>query len=52
MAQDQPKLADEMQKMAYEPLLPIEKKLIVWSLSLGIVLLVALVLISRVFIHT
>jgi hypothetical protein len=40
-----------MQKMPYEPLLPIEKKLIVWSLSLGIVLLVVLVLISRTFIH-
>lgn len=51
MAQNQPKLADEMQKMAYEPLLPVEKKLIVWSLSLGIVLLVALVLISRAVIH-
>jgi hypothetical protein len=52
MAQNQPKLGDEMRKMVYEPLLPIEKKLIVWSLSLGIVLLVALVLISRVFIST
>jgi hypothetical protein len=47
----QPKFAEEMQKMAYEPLLPIEKKLIVWSLSLGIVLLVVLVLISRALIH-
>ena len=34
-----------------EPLLPIEKKLIVWSLSLGIVLLVVLMLISRAFVH-
>jgi hypothetical protein len=51
MEQQQPKLAEEMQKMPYEPLLPIEKKLIVWSLSLGIVLLVVLVLISRTFIH-
>jgi hypothetical protein len=51
MTQQQPKLAEEMQKMAYEPLLPIEKKLIVWSLSLGIILLVALVLISRMFVH-
>ena len=34
-----------------EPLLPIEKKLIVWSLSLGIVLLVGLVIVSRMFIH-
>ena len=51
MEQQQPKLAEEMQKMPYEPLLPIEKKLIVWSLSLGIVLLVVLVLISRTVIH-
>ena len=40
-----------MRKMAYEPLLPIEKKLIVWSLSLGLMLFVVLVLISRAFIH-
>jgi hypothetical protein len=51
MKQQQPKFAEEMRKMAYEPLLPIEKKLIVWSLSLGIVLFVVLVLISRAFIH-
>ena len=51
MEQQRPKLAEEMQKMAYEPLLPIEKKLIVWSLSLGIVFLVVLVLISRAFVH-
>jgi hypothetical protein len=36
---------------ASAPLLPIEKKLIVWSLSLGIALLVVLVLISRAFVH-
>ncbi|MGE5143430.1 MAG: hypothetical protein ACM3OA_08355 [Acidobacteriota bacterium] len=47
---EQPKLADEMQKMAYEPLLPVEKKLIGWSLGLGIVLLVVLVVVARVFI--
>jgi hypothetical protein len=34
--------------MAHEPLLPIEKKLIGWSLGLGIVLLVVLVLVSKV----
>ena len=51
MEQQQPEFAEEMQKMAYEPLLPIEKKLIIWSLSLGIVLLVVLVLISRALIH-
>jgi len=49
--QQQPKLADEMRKMHTEPLLPIEKKLIAWSLGLGIVLLIVLVAISRIFIH-
>lgn len=34
-----PKLADELRKMEYEPLLPVEKKLIVWSIVLGVVLL-------------
>jgi hypothetical protein len=33
----------EMRQMPAEPLLPIEKKLIVWSLGLGAVLLVVLV---------
>ena len=49
--QQQPKLADEMRKMRAEPLLPIEKKLIAWSLGLGIVLLIVLVAISRIVIH-
>ena len=29
------KLIDELQKMEYEPLLPVEKKLISWSLIIG-----------------
>jgi hypothetical protein len=37
-----------MGKMPAEPLLPIEKKLIAWSLGLGIVLLVVLVAIAKV----
>ena len=49
---DKPRIGEEIRKMEAEPLLPIEKKLIAWSLSLGIVLLVGLVLISRVFVHT
>jgi len=40
-----------MQKMAYEPLLPIEKKLIGWSLGLGIVLMVILVAIARALVR-
>jgi hypothetical protein len=50
MPQQQPKIADEMGEMPYEPLLPIEKKLIAWSLTVGIVLLVVLAVISRMFI--
>jgi len=45
----QPKVGDEIRKMAYEPLLPVEKKLIAWSFGLGVVLLVVLVLVSRAF---
>jgi hypothetical protein len=34
---------------AYEPLLPIEKKLIGWSLGLGVSLLVIFAVLARVF---
>ncbi|MFZ0913105.1 MAG: hypothetical protein WBQ76_04690 [Candidatus Korobacteraceae bacterium] len=46
----EPRLSDELRKMEseYEPLLPIEKKLIWYTFSVGVVLLVLLVLISRV----
>ena len=50
MSQEQPRIADEMVRMRHEPLLPIEKKLISWSLGLGIVLLVLLAIISRIWI--
>ena len=46
---EQPKVGEEIRKMPVEPLLPIEKKLIGWSLGLGIVLLVILVFLTRVF---
>ena len=42
-----PDLRDEM-KAAPEPLLPIEKKLIAWSLGLGLALLALLVLVNAV----
>ena len=35
--------------MGYEPLLPVEKRLIGWSLGLGIVLLIVLVAVSNAF---
>ena len=45
----EPKLAEEMKRLEEEPLLPIEKKLIAWSVGLGVVLLGLLVWISRTF---
>jgi hypothetical protein len=47
--ESQPKLADEIKKMEYEPLLPVEKKLIGWSIGLGIVLLGVLIWVSYTF---
>jgi hypothetical protein len=51
---DEPKLSEEIEKMEYEPLIPIEKKLIVWSIGLGVFLLVALYFISKLIpgVHT
>ncbi len=46
---EQPKLAEEIRKMEEEELLPVEKKLIGWSIGLGIVLLGVLVWISYTF---
>lgn len=47
----EPRLLDELQKMEkeYEPLLPVERKLIWYTFATGVVLLAALVLISRAF---
>ena len=42
-------IRDELRKMPNEPLLPIEKKLIGWSLGLGVVLMLVLVFISRAY---
>ena len=38
----QQELREELRTASAEPLLPIEKKLIAWSLGLGIVLLIVL----------
>ncbi len=40
---DKPRIGEEIRKMEAEPPLPIEKKLIAWSLILGVVLLAVLV---------
>jgi hypothetical protein len=42
-----PNIKEELRKASAEPLLRVEKKLIGWSLGIGIVLLVALVLVNR-----
>ena len=42
-------VARELQKAYAEPLRPIEKKLIGWSLGIGVALLVVLTAISRLF---
>ena len=49
MAHEEPNIAEEMGKMEYEPLLPIELKLIRWSLIIGIVSLVVLYAVSAAF---
>ncbi|MBM3335530.1 hypothetical protein FJY63_12795 [Candidatus Sumerlaeota bacterium] len=45
----EPKLSEELKKMDYEPLMAVEKKLIAWSLILGVLLLVLLVWASATF---
>jgi hypothetical protein len=42
-------LAEELARIPYEPLLAVEKKLIAWSLILGIALLGVLLWISSTF---
>ena len=44
-----PKMVDELNRMAHEPLLPVEKKLILCSLGLGVALLGILLWLSRTF---
>ncbi|PIP05837.1 MAG: hypothetical protein COX52_09790 [Syntrophobacterales bacterium CG23_combo_of_CG06-09_8_20_14_all_48_27] len=46
---EETKIADEIKKMEYEPLLPAEKKLIGYSLALGVILLGILVWINYTF---
>jgi hypothetical protein len=43
---EQPRVGEELRKMPVEPLLP-EKKLIGWSLGIGIVLWVILIFATR-----
>jgi hypothetical protein len=49
IAAGQAKLAEELKKMEYEELLPVEKQLIGWSVGLGTALLVILYFVSAFF---
>jgi len=44
---EQPRFGEEIRKMEYEPLLPVEKRLIGWSLGIGIVLMLVLVFVTK-----
>jgi hypothetical protein len=46
---EKPKLSEELKKMEYEPLLPVEKKLVGWSIGLGVGLLFVLYWVSITF---
>jgi hypothetical protein len=46
-AMTQPDIQRELESAPYEPLLPVEKKLIGWSLGIGIVLLAVLVVVNQ-----
>jgi hypothetical protein len=45
----QPDLNSEINAAAVEPLLPIEKKLIGWSLGIGVGLLIILIAVNHLF---
>jgi len=45
----QSQLQDELRAAPVEPLLPVEKKLIIWSLSVGLVLLAVLATVNHFF---
>jgi len=46
---EQPKLSEELKKMEYEELLPVEKQLVGWSIGIGIASLVILYWVSITF---
>lgn len=47
--QEEHRLVDELQKMEWEPLLSVEKKLISWSIGLGVIGMGLLVWVSYTF---
>jgi len=43
------KFSEEIKRMEYEPLLAVEKRLIAWSLAIGLALIGVLVWVSHAF---
>jgi cell division protein FtsL len=43
------KISEELKKMEYEEMLPVEKKLVLWSIAIGIILLGILIWVSYTF---
>jgi len=48
----EPNFSEEISKMEHEPLLAVEKRLIAWSLAIGVALIGLLVWISHTFFET
>jgi hypothetical protein len=48
---EEPRLSEEIEMMPYEPLLPIEKKLVPWSVLLGLFLLGTLMWVNQALVH-
>jgi hypothetical protein len=46
---NEPKLSEELKKMEYEPLLPVELSLIKWSIGIGVASLIILYWVSATF---
>jgi len=47
MSQSQPDIRKELERAAVEPLLPVEKHLIGWSLGVGVALLIVLTIVNH-----
>lgn len=47
MSDEKSKIAEEMKKMEYEPILPAEVALVKWSIGLGVGLLVMFYLLNQ-----
>jgi hypothetical protein len=46
---EEARLVEELRRMEYQPLMPVEKKLIGWSLAIGVALIGILIWVSYTF---